>query len=125
MVSAQTVIKNFRFPEYDEAGRIKSRINGDKAFTLKDETVRIEGLTVQSYTTNGTEEFSVKASTCIFDPEKEIIQSADSILGQSQDGNIRVSGTGFWWAKKENKMVISNKVQMVISKQYLESIKIK
>ncbi len=125
LVSAQTVIKNFRVPEYDSKGNLKSRVQGDRATQQSGSKVLIEGLTVETYDPRLAEEFgitsfTVKSTSSTFDAQEKVIESSESVLGTSSDGSIQLSGVGFRFDQKQNKLVISNQVQTVISKKLLK-----
>jgi len=125
LLSAQTYIKNFRVPEYDEEGRLKSRVEGDSAVQVSRNKVEIEGLTVETFNPRlekefGIKSFTVRSTKSTFDAAERVIESTESVLGTSADGTIQLSGVGFRFDQKANKLVISNEVQTVINKEFLK-----
>ena len=89
-----TTFEGIQVPEYDDQGRLKSRLFGDRAEMQPDGRIRITNLRIQIYK-EGVEEAKVWAERCLFN-RKDKSAISDSAV-RLEKGNMRVTGTGMRW----------------------------
>ena len=105
-------IRDFRVPEYDANGVLKSEIFGDVAKPLPDNKIAITGLRIVMY--KGKEPDAVlTAAHCTVDrKDKNAFSNAEMKIVH---GNVTITGKGFRWSSENQRIEILNKFHMVMT----------
>ncbi len=112
--------KDFKLPEYDAQGRLKSQINGKGFKQLPNRQMLITTLHLETYREDGQVEMIVEAPECLYDSEQRIATSAGEMKARQADGKYVITGTGFQWQQTNSVLIISNRAHTIISKELLK-----
>lgn len=108
-------IKDFRIPEFDANGVLKSEIYGDVAQPLEDDKIRITGLKIIMYRYQDNErkvEATLTSDRCTIDRKtRNAFSNAEVKIVR---GNVVITGRGFRWAADSQRIEILNKFHMVM-----------
>jgi len=115
-VSAQTPgsseITQFRVPEFDAAGVLKSEIFGERARPLPGtDLVSITGLRIVMYKNKDVDSTLTAAHCTINRKDKRAFSNADVRIIH---GNVVITGTGFRWMADTQRIEILNHFHMVM-----------
>lgn len=113
------VTKNFKLPDYDSEGKLRSSVFGKEARNLTGDVIPITGLRVETYDADGKVELIVEAPECLFDRKHKSARSAGRMEARSADGMFTIRGEGFQWDQASGKLVLSNQVHTTINKKFL------
>ncbi|HBA83744.1 MAG TPA: hypothetical protein DCZ95_06585 [Verrucomicrobia bacterium] len=109
-LDTQTV-KEFRLPEYDEKGNLKSETLGDYAKVKPDGVTEITNLKMNMYK-DGQVEASVTAPNCTLDPNGGRAGSEGPVRISRE--NMVITGEGFYWSKSKERIQIFKNVKVVL-----------
>ncbi len=107
---AQTVTQ-FRVPEYDDDGNLKSQLFGEFAKILPDGVIEIMGLKIDFFQ-DGEVGMTVTAPQCKYN-QKQAQAESDSDVRIERE-NMVVTGVGFAWSGKDEKFRIMDKAKVVL-----------
>lgn len=114
-LSGMGEIKDFRIPEFDANGVLKSEIFGDIAQPLEDDKIRIIGLRIIMYRYTKKEkevEATLTSDRCTIDRRsRNAFSNAEVKIVR---GNVVITGKGFRWASDSQRIEILNKFHMVM-----------
>ena len=109
--SSMGEIKDFRVPEFDANGVLKSEIFGDVAKPVSDDMIRITGLRIIMYK-NKDVEATLTAEHCTVNrKDKNVFSNADVKIVR---GNVVITGKGFRWGSETQRIEILNDFHMVM-----------
>lgn len=105
-------IKDFRVPEFDANGVLKSEIFGDVAKPVSDDKIRITGLRIVMYK-NKEVEATLTSGHCTVDRKnRNAFSNADVKIVR---GNVVITGKGFRWGSETQRIEILNEFHMVMT----------
>lgn len=108
---AQDIIRNFRVPEIDEEGRLKSMLMGESARIIPGKPMPIEGLRIQFFEPDGENvKLNIVSPGCVYDTKEGIATSDESI--RIFGNGFLVSGVGYRYEKDRERMKIHSKVRV-------------
>ena len=114
-------IDDFRIPEFDASGMLKSEIFGKKAKMLQDNKIRITGLQIIMYkkrlVTSASNEVDAVLSSdhCTVDQKsKDAFSNAEMKIVRD---NVVITGKGFRWSAGIQRIEILNNFHMVMTGQ--------
>ena len=110
---APQVLIDFRFPEYDDAGQLKTEVYGDKATMNPDGSIDVTNLQIVFYE-NGKPAMRVSAPPCTYNKEAQTASSDSRVLVERKE--ILLTGVGFRCRLKDKQMKINNKAKVVLSR---------
>ncbi len=108
-------ITGFRVPSYDAENNLTSQLFGDSARILPDGRVDITGLRLEFYSSGETgrvTEMKVTSPRCLYERSSNSATSAAPV--RLARDNMVVTGTGFAWMNKEQRMEIYSDAKVVI-----------
>jgi hypothetical protein len=104
-------IKDFRVPEFDANGVLKSEIYGDVAKPVSENLILITGLRIIIYK-NKEVEATLTSGHCTIDRKtRDAFSNADVKIVR---GNVVITGKGFRWGTETQRIEILNKFHMVM-----------
>lgn len=109
---AAGVITDFRVPEFDSAGVLKSEIFGDQAEPLADDRIRITGLRIVVYKNKEAESTLTSSHCTINRKDRSAFSNADVKIVR---GNVVITGKGFRWDSGKQRIEILNNFHMVMT----------
>jgi len=104
-------LAGFSVPEYDKNGNMTSQLFGDFAEFLPGGKVKISNLKIEFYDGKKVE-MRVTAPRCDYD-QKDKSAESDSSVRIARD-NMIVTGVGFRWNAKKEKLYIDSKAKVVL-----------
>jgi hypothetical protein len=108
---AQDDIENFKVPEIDEEGRLKSMFRGDKARIVPGKPMEVEGLTIDFFEPDGkTVKLNIVSPGCFYDSQKGVAVSELPI--QIRGEGFRIRGVGYRYERDRERLEIHNKVRV-------------
>ena len=107
----ETVIVDFRIPEYDAQGRMKSQIMGDRARVLTNGSIVVTNVRLELYR-DGTLDVTVTSPTCVYDRNANTVASDDKVRLESRQAVI--TGVGLRWNRNEERAVILDQARVEI-----------
>ena len=124
VVVAQTVGggsgKDFKLPEYDDKGHMKSQVAGKGVKQLPNNQMLITSLYLETYREDGKVEMIVEAPECLYDSKRRVASSAGNMKARQADGKYTITGEGFEWQQTNSVLIISNRAHTIISKELLK-----
>ncbi len=105
------VIYNFRVPDYDEQGAVKSQLEGETAYMLSSDVVEVTNLKIDLYK-QGVVETRVTAPQCLYQMSTRSAASKGPI--RIARGNIVISGADFIWDAEDQRFFIQTNARVVI-----------
>ena len=105
------IIKGFRYPEYDEKGRLKFEISGDEAEVGADGLVRIKNLKMTFYE-QGKVMMQVSTPWCIFDRVKRTAVSTADVSAVHSE--LELTGTGFSWDAQDGRVNVFSNAHVIL-----------
>jgi hypothetical protein len=103
--------KNFRFPDYDKDGRLKSQVFGEYARVLNERAIEITNLKIEVF--RGAEvDMIVTSPLCLYDRIGNSAASTSSV--RIARGDMVISGTGFSWDAAKQKFVVERDARVVV-----------
>ena len=112
--------KNFKLPEYDAQGRIKSQVAGKSVKQLPNNQMLITTLYLETFRDDGKVELIVEAPECLYDTQRRTASSAGKMKARQADGKFTITGEGFEWRQTNSVLIISNLAHTIISKELLK-----
>ncbi len=109
-------ITQFRVPSYDNENNLTSQMFGDTAVILANGKVDITGLRLEFYSgvaSNRLTEMRVTSPRCLYDRNSGSATS-DAPVRIARD-NMVVTGTGFEWSSRNEKLVIHQDAKVVFN----------
>ncbi len=107
------VLKGFRYPEYDQQGRLKMEVAGDEAQAQTDALIRIKNLRMVFYE-EGRAVTEITAPECLFDRVQRAASSSSSVTIARAE--VVLSGDGFSWRSADGCFAISNNAKVILKK---------
>ncbi|NLE67121.1 MAG: LPS export ABC transporter periplasmic protein LptC [Lentisphaerae bacterium] len=107
------VFNDFRLPEYDEAGRLKTDVRGDQAVMHTNGVMDVTNVRVVCYE-EGRPVMRISAPRCTYYGDKQVVESTSRVLVERED--ILISGVGFRCRLKDRQMKISSNAKIVLSR---------
>ena len=104
-------IKEFRLPEYDDNGKLKSEILGEEAKMQPDGKIKITNLHLRMYKA-GVLEATIWAAECLFDRNEKTAVSDTAV--RLEKGRMTVSGIGLRWNGDQQHIEILSSVRVVL-----------
>lgn len=104
-------IRDFRVPEFDANGVLKSEIFGDIATPVSGTLIRITGLRIIVYKGKDVEATLTSEHCTIDRKSRDAFSNADVKIVR---GNVVITGKGFRWATETQRIEILNKFHMVM-----------
>ena len=104
-------IENFRVPDFDANGVMKSEIFGERAKPLTNDMIRITGLRIVMYK-NKAVDVVLTSAHCTEDRKTRNAFSNDEV--KIERGKEVINGTGFRWESEKQRIEILNKFHMVM-----------
>lgn len=105
-------IRDFRVPEFDASGVLKSEIFGDLAKMLPDDRIAITGLRIIMYKGKETDAILTAAHCTVDRRSKNAFSNAEMKIVR---GNVTITGKGFRWSAENQRIEILNKFHMVMT----------
>ncbi len=112
-----TLIRGFRYPEYDEQGRLKMEVAGDEAQAQSQDLIRIKNLHMVFYE-EGRAVTEISAPDCLFDRARRVATSTSAVTIARAEAVL--SGEGFVWRAADGSFAISNNTRVVLKKMTQE-----
>jgi hypothetical protein len=104
-------LAGFSVPEYDREGNMTSQLFGDYAEFMPGGEVKITNLKIEFYEDNEVD-MRVMAPACkYFEKDKQAESDGDVRIAR---GNMVVTGTGFKWNARDEKLEIYNDSKVVL-----------
>ena len=110
---AQQVLNVFNFPEYDEAGQLKTMVSGDQARVNSDGSIDVTNLKIVFYE-KGQPAMRVTSPRCTYNREIQMAESNSRVLIERKE--IMLSGVGFRCRLKDKQMRINSNAKVVLSR---------
>ena len=112
-------IEGFSVPEYDKNGNLTTQLFGDFAEILPRGKVKITNLKIEFYDDDKIE-MRVTAPQCDYDQKRKSAKSDSSV--RIARGNMIVTGVGFEWDSKHERLEIYNQAKVVLKsvRQHVE-----
>lgn len=114
-------IDDFRIPEFDANGVLKSEIFGQKAKMLSDNMIRITGLQIIMYkkrlasSTTNVVDAVLSSEHCMVDQKsRDAFSNAEMKIVRD---NVVITGKGFRWSAGNQRIEILNNFRMVMTGQ--------
>ena len=109
---AQTDVGNFRVPDVDENGVLKSIMTGENAKMFPDKPMIIEGLVIEFYEKDGeTVNIRLTSPGCEYDTRANYATSEKPV--KIEGSEFTVEGEGYTFDSNTSRMEIHNKVRVV------------
>ncbi len=109
--SAQDVIQNFKVPDIDDEGRLKSMLMGEKAKIIPGKPMPVEGLKIQFFEPDGeTVKLNIVSPGCVYDTRDGVAVSEQPI--RIFGNGFLVSGVGYRYEKDQERLEIHSKVRV-------------
>jgi len=112
-------IDDFRIPEFDANGALKSEIFGKKARMLSDNKIRVTGLQIIMYkkrfdfSTTNVIDAVLSSEHCTVDQKtKDAFSNAEMKIVRD---NVVITGKGFRWTADSQRIEILNNFHMVMT----------
>ena len=105
------IIKDFQVPEYDQAGRLKSKVFGQTAEPQPDGRMKITDLRIQIYK-EGVLEGTVWSAQCLFDRKERSVVSVAPV--RLERGNMVITGVGLKWNSEDQHLEILSQVRVLL-----------
>jgi len=105
-------IRDFRVPEFDADGTLKSEIFGDLAKPLPDNKIAITGLRIVMYKGKGVDATLTAAHCTVDRRDKNAFSNAEMKIVR---GNVTITGKGFRWSSDGQRIEVLNKFHMVMT----------
>lgn len=112
-------IDDFRIPEFDANGMLKSEIFGKKAKMLAENKIRITELQIimykkrtESSTTNEVDAVLTSEHCTVDQKTRDAFSNADMKIIRD---NVEITGTGFRWSATNQRIEILNNFHMVMT----------
>jgi lipopolysaccharide export system protein LptC len=113
-VSAQTDVGNFRVPDTDEEGVLKTLLTGEKAKMYPDKPMWIEGLVIEFFEEDGeTVHLRLTSPGCHYDTRSNFAESDQPVLIVGD--TFTVEGVGYKFDSNTSRMELLNEVRVVFS----------
>ncbi len=112
--------KDFKLPEYDAQGRMKSQVAGKSVKQLPNNQMLITTLYLETYRDDGKVEMIVEAPECLYDTQRRTASSAGQMKARQADGKFTITGEGFEWRQTNSVLIISNRAHTIINKELLK-----
>ena len=112
--------KDFKLPEYDAQGRLKSQVTGKGVKQLPNNQMLITTLHLETYRDDGKVDLIVEAPECLYDSKRRTATSAGEMKARQADGKFTITGRGFEWQQTNSVLIISNRVHTFINKELLK-----
>jgi len=104
-------IQQFRLPDYDRDGQLKSQLFGDQARVLNADEVEVTNLRIELY--EGTQVTTrVSAPQCLYH-RKQNAAASDGAIRIARE-NAVITGERFTWRAGDNHFLIESNAQVVI-----------
>lgn len=100
----------FRVPDYDEQGRLKMLMQGEKAWIVSDDEIEIQNFQIETYQ-NGAVDARVTSPHCFFNNRTRKARSTNDI--RIVRGAMTISGTGYDWDPKPQVFEIHSNARVV------------
>ncbi|MCF7669750.1 MAG: hypothetical protein K9N48_08255 [Verrucomicrobia bacterium] len=97
--------------------QLRSLLTGAEAVTGQDGFVRVTEPHLLIFDRDGTTNYVIDVSSCIYAPDNKAAYSSERITARTGDNSFRISGSGFLWRQTNDSLVISNDVHSIIQKQ--------
>lgn len=104
-------ILGFEVPEYDEEGRLKTRIQGAEALLLTNGTIQVKDVRLEFYR-EGQLDVTMTAPLCLYDRRTNRAFSDSPVRIESAVATI--TGVGFRWSSAEANAVIEDQATVVL-----------
>lgn len=105
------LVKGFRYPDYDEQGKLSFELFGDEAQILADGLIQIKNLKIFFYE-DGKIMTRVTTPWCMFNRVTRIATSTSSVcIARSE---IVLTGTGFEWGADEGGFKIKENAKVIL-----------
>ncbi len=108
-----SLIKGFRYPEYDDQGRLKMEVAGEEAQAQSQDLIRVKNLHIVFYE-EGRAITEISAPECLFDRVRRVASSTSSVTIARAEAVL--SGEGFTWRAVDGSFAISNNTRVVLRK---------
>ena len=108
-------VTGFRVPSYDARNNLTSQMFGDTATILTDGRVDITELRMEFYSgtvSNRQTEMRVTSPRCVYNRNSGAATSSAPV--RIARDNMVVTGTGFEWSNKDQRLVILNDAKVVL-----------
>lgn len=105
-------ITDFRVPEFDANGVLKSEIFGDRALPLAGgDQIRITGLRIVMYKDKQVESTLTSSHCTVNRKDRSAFSNAEVRITR---GNVVITGKGFRWTSESQRIEILNNFHMVM-----------
>lgn len=118
--------KDIKIPGYDSQNRLNSQIFAKEGMPKGDQLIEITGLRAETYSYDTGVKMTnmiVNATNCLYNQKLKVATSDKAVEATSGDGKLKLSGVGFRYEQTESKLVLSNRVRAVISRELFEKEK--
>ncbi len=106
------VVTDFRVPEYDDQGKLKNLLRGDFVTIPNNGPIEVHQLSYQVFNAGTQAELHITAPLCFYDREQGTATSTGAVRIARSD--MIITGTGFDFDRRSERMVIKHKVQVVL-----------
>jgi hypothetical protein len=95
---------------------IERLFSGSEAQPLPGGLLLIKQVKIEKFDLTGKLQLVAEAPECVYDPVKNVANSAGEVHVRSGDGELKIDGEGFLWRQNDSMFTISNQVQTVIER---------
>lgn len=101
----------FRVPDYDDEGRLRSQLSGERATMLTPDVVEIENLQVDMFR-DGVVETRIVSPHCIYNRRAHIAMSTSSV--RIIRGDVVITGEDYRYEPRRQRFMIQTNARVVI-----------
>lgn len=118
-VAGGQMLKNFRYPDYDEKGQLRFEITGDEAQVQSSGLIQIKNLKMTFYE-QGKVMMQVSTPQCLFDRVKRSAVSSSDVCVSRKE--IELTGRGFAWNAQDGRMKILSNTRVILRNLSAKSV---
>jgi hypothetical protein len=105
-------VSDFRYPEYDEEGKLKHQITGEKARIMPNGLVEITGLKVELFDKKGKVNAQATSPQCTFDRQGG--RAGASAPLRIDHESMVLTGENYYWDQAKKRIQIFKKVHVTL-----------
>ena len=106
------VITDFRVPEYDDQGKLKKLLRGDFVTIPNSGPIEVHQFSYEVFSVGTQADLRITAPLCLYDREQGTANSTGAVRIARSD--MIITGTGFDFDRRTERMLIKNKVRVVL-----------
>lgn len=101
----------FRVPDYDDEGRLRSQLSGERATMLTPDIVEIENLQVDMYR-DGVVETRIVSPHCLYNRRAHVAMSTGSV--RIVRGDVVITGSDYRYEPRRQRFLIQTNARVII-----------